>query len=198
MASVDGAALVAAAVLAAVLAKAPRRTVAAVAASVTCALARLASAVTPPRSTAAPARVPTAAAGPDVAADDAPALLAALRSARALQRRRKKERRKAGKAAAAAELAISDDEPGQPQELAFGGVLVPSLLTAPGLEVEPSVPVKNKVKMEVEGIQKKIDEVRAIGLQALAAASAACLRTRVPVAGGPRRIEPALHASMLP
>jgi len=100
MPDADGAALVAAAVRSAILAKAPRRTVAAVAAAVACALVRgPTKAATPRPDAGARARAPQDA-GPEVAADDAPALLAALRSARCSQRRRKRERRRAGKEAA--------------------------------------------------------------------------------------------------
>ena len=153
MASVDGAALVAAAVRAAVLAKAPRRTVAAVAASVICALARAAAAVTPPRSTAAPARAPTADAGPDVAADDAPALLAALRSARASQRRRKKERRRAGKAAAApATMEVDRAQPslGAPRgcKRPLGGPTGAAPMEAEG---EPPFPAHSRLLSKKEG-----------------------------------------------
>mmetsp|Transcript_49181 Transcript_49181/g.138846 ORF Transcript_49181/g.138846 Transcript_49181/m.138846 type:complete len:260 (-) Transcript_49181:158-937(-) len=113
MASMDAAALVAAAVRAAVLAKAPRRTVAAVAASAICAVGRgPAGAALQPRSAAeVRAGAPAGAHGAAAAADsDSPeALLAALRRTRATQRRRKKERRRAGKEAARA-VVIDDEE----------------------------------------------------------------------------------------
>lgn len=129
MAAADGAALVAAAVRAAVLANAPRRTVAAVAAAVACALVRGPSkAVITQPDAGARARAPQAA-GPEVGADSAAALLAALRGARAAQRRRKKERRKAGKAAAVPATMVIERE--MPQEPALGGASVPSQPTAP-------------------------------------------------------------------
>ena len=79
MPEADGAALVAAAVRSAILAKAPRRTVAAVAAAVACALVRGPTKAATPRPEAdARARAPQDA-GPEGAADSASALLAALR-----------------------------------------------------------------------------------------------------------------------
>ncbi len=85
MAFADGAVLVAAAVRAGVLAKAPRRKVTAIAHAVACALVRRpAKETTPPQTTSARARAPQAA-GPEDDADSAPALLAALRGARAAQ-----------------------------------------------------------------------------------------------------------------
>lgn len=132
--SADGAAaMVAAAVRAAVLAKAPRRTVAAVAAAVASALGRLvtAAAVSQPK-----AKVPTgaksaAAVGPvESAGVPSPEeMLAALRSARAAQRRRRKQRRRAAKEAG--RFAEQEEEVGgQPQEPDPGGDLEPSLPTA--------------------------------------------------------------------
>ncbi|CAE8670324.1 unnamed protein product [Polarella glacialis] len=103
--SADGAALIAAAVRAAVQAKAPRRTVAAVASAVAGALSRPAPAVaaTPLPSAKVLAGLQREAA-PTEAADGASpeALLEALRGARSAARRRKKERCKARKAGAAA------------------------------------------------------------------------------------------------
>ncbi|CAE8671775.1 unnamed protein product [Polarella glacialis] len=95
----DGPALLAAAVRAACLAKAPRRTTQAVAAAVAGVILR------PPTAAAVPGPTSAAPAGPQRAAEGAgdaspEALLAALRSARAGQRKRKKERRKAAKFAA--------------------------------------------------------------------------------------------------
>jgi hypothetical protein len=94
----DGAALLAAAVRAAVQAKAPRRTVQAVAAAVTGVLLRLpADAVPHPDSRRQPdAPVQTADAGDPVQ------LLASLRAARRSQRQRKKERRRLAKQATSA------------------------------------------------------------------------------------------------
>jgi len=95
----DGAALLAAAVRAAVLAKAPRRTVQAVASAVTGVLAR------PETAQAAKGPVPTVPAGSQSAAAESAGeqtpevLLQTLRAARSAQRRRKKERRKARKEA---------------------------------------------------------------------------------------------------
>ena len=133
--SMDGAAaMVAAAVRAAVLAKAPRRTVSAVAAAVAAALARSAApaAVRQPN-----ARVPTGAssatrASPAPGADgfSPEELLAALRSARTSQRRRKKLRRKATRLAGRAAEQHVEEEAELPQEPALGGALVPSPLTS--------------------------------------------------------------------
>lgn len=117
MPAIDGVALVAAAARAVVQARTPRRTVAAVAASVTCALVGVgAKAATPQPHIGRPAGAPPGAAlaAADAgAADDAPALLAARRSTRAAQRRRKKDRRRAGKEAAA--------RPAHEQEAEGGG-----------------------------------------------------------------------------
>ena len=95
----DGPALLAAAVRAACLAKAPRRTIQAVAAAVAGVLARPAPAAATPRlAPSVPANFGRHAA--DGATSDASPeeLLAALRAARAAQRKRKKERRRAKKA----------------------------------------------------------------------------------------------------
>ena len=99
--SVDGPALVAAAVRAAVLAKAPRRTVQAVAAAVVGVL------VNPTNARATPntgCKVPpgTQRAEDDDSGLDAETLLANLKSSRRAQRQRKKERRRAAKEEAAA------------------------------------------------------------------------------------------------
>ena len=96
MSSSDGASLVAAAVRAAILAKAPRRTVQAVAAAVTGAvvhrpLSRHRTASRVPAEE--PAWPPTAAGG--LSSDE---LLAALRADRQVKRRKKKERRRANRA----------------------------------------------------------------------------------------------------
>mmetsp|Transcript_50274 Transcript_50274/g.139588 ORF Transcript_50274/g.139588 Transcript_50274/m.139588 type:complete len:244 (-) Transcript_50274:276-1007(-) len=100
----DGAALLAAAVGAACRAKAPRRTVQAVAAAVAGVLVRPAAAAAVPRPGAA---VPAGAqsAGPDDS--DPVQLLDSLRAARRAQRIRKKERRRAAKQAADAHRAPS-------------------------------------------------------------------------------------------
>ena len=96
--------MVTAAVRAAVLAKAPRRTVSAVAAAVACALGRPAAAVATRVPVAGAPGGATSAAGAAFAectgGASAEALLAALRSARTAQRQRKKVRRKAGQVAA--------------------------------------------------------------------------------------------------
>lgn len=92
----DGAALLAAAVRAAVLAKAPRRTVQAVASAVAGVVFGRSAAGE--ASTAAAARVPAGpqrAAASDATGASALELLEALRAARSAQRRGKKERRKA-------------------------------------------------------------------------------------------------------
>ena len=92
----DGAALLAAAVRAAVLAKAPRRTVQAVAAAVTGVLAA------PARSSGAGQVSQRTAELSDAGAGSPESLLAALREARTARRNRKKERKRAAKVAAAA------------------------------------------------------------------------------------------------
>ena len=89
----DGAALLAAAIRSAVLAKAPRRTVQAIASAVTGVVLRSGNDVPRP---AAPVRESTHA---DEAADDS-SLLAALRASRKAQRIRKKARRREAKLAA--------------------------------------------------------------------------------------------------
>ena len=94
----DSAALLAAAIRACCLAKAPRRTVQAVAAAVTGVLVRSAT------DAAVPGAGPSVPAGPvahDYTANDPGQLLDSLRAARRLQRKKKKERRKAAKLAAA-------------------------------------------------------------------------------------------------
>ena len=96
--SVDGAALLAAAVRAACQAKAPRRTIQAVAAAVTGVLVRpMAEAVPRPRS-----EVPAGAQGAPVPApaEDPAVLVDTLRAARRAQRARKKARRREAKQAA--------------------------------------------------------------------------------------------------
>jgi len=92
----DGAALMAAAVRAAVLAKAPRRTVQAVAAAVAGAL-RPQPALRPRTSQTVPAGAP--AESPPPRGSSPEELLEALREARRVQRRRKKERRRANRSA---------------------------------------------------------------------------------------------------
>ena len=92
----DGAALLAAAIRAACLAKAPRRTVQAVAAAVTGVLVRPTAAAEPRAAASVPAGAQSAhdeAASPDQLVDS-------LRVARRAQRARKKERRRAAKLAA--------------------------------------------------------------------------------------------------
>ncbi len=101
--SVDGAALLAAAVSAACRAKAPRRTVQAVAAAVTGVLMRP-SAAAVPRPNAA---VPAGAQSPAEDDGDPALLLDTLRAARRAQRTRKKERRKAARQAASNALRSS-------------------------------------------------------------------------------------------
>jgi hypothetical protein len=98
----DGPALLAAAVRAACLAKAPRRTVQAVAAAVASVLAR------PANLEAAPKMVPAMHAGSlrrpseDAGGASPEELLAALRAAKSAQRKKKRERRRAAKRAKAA------------------------------------------------------------------------------------------------
>lgn len=103
----DGPAFVAAAVRAACLAKAPRRTVSAVAAAVAAVFAHQHASATSGRKVA---EQPAAQCAADVVTDEAspPTLVEALRSARRAQRRRKKERRLAAKAQAAMESSTSD------------------------------------------------------------------------------------------
>ena len=141
--SADGASLMAAAVRAAVLAKAPRRTVHAVASAVAGVFARPATAATPEQAPAARAgsqRTAAAAESGDKSADE---LLHALRAARSAQRRRKKARRHAGKETARAAAAGNDDQQRQvtPQKVdetapvptggdLGGGGLTPALAVA--------------------------------------------------------------------
>lgn len=106
----DGAALIAAAVRAACLAKAPRRTVQSVAAAVASVLVRPAATVRE-RSAAEPAGTPCAAAGAPAPGCPSPEeLLAALRAARASARKKKKERRRAKKVGAAAPREAANGE----------------------------------------------------------------------------------------
>ena len=108
MAPADGAALMAAAVRAAVLAKAPRRTIQAIAAAV-------ASALVHPHKAPPPRTAPREPAGtPDmsqaVPKETSPeALLAALQAARKEQRRRKKERRRTNRLQKTGGTDTSDD-----------------------------------------------------------------------------------------
>jgi hypothetical protein len=111
----DGAAgLLAAAVRAAILAKAPRRTVQAVAAAVTGVLVR------PAADDAAPlTSVPMVAAGA-VAGSSPDELAAALRAARAEQRRKKRARRRERKSLAAPDVGMNDS----PEEGAIPAVVL--------------------------------------------------------------------------
>ena len=110
-----GAALLAAAVRAAIIARAPRRTVAAVAGAVACAIGR-------PATAPAQQPVPTAPEEPSASVAAAPAgsspeeLLAALRAARAAQRRWKKTRRKATKEAGGRVAAQGVEPPSDTQD----------------------------------------------------------------------------------
>mmetsp|Transcript_37065 Transcript_37065/g.119451 ORF Transcript_37065/g.119451 Transcript_37065/m.119451 type:complete len:243 (-) Transcript_37065:1935-2663(-) len=139
LASADGAAaMVAAAVRAAVLAKAPRRTVAAVAAAVASALARSEATAAVRRPVASvPAGASSRAADDPAESHGGPSpeeLLKALRSARAAQRRRRKLRRRAVKEAGRA----AETEEGmdwQPQEPDHGGDPAPSL---PAVSASPA------------------------------------------------------------
>jgi len=107
MSSADGASLVAAAVRAAILAKAPRRTVAAVAAAVAGAFVHRSPAQRP----APTPRAPTGrqAATPPAPGDSPEELLQALRAERQAQRRRKKERRRANRVLRAGTNDAGDD-----------------------------------------------------------------------------------------
>jgi hypothetical protein len=119
---VDGAAMLAAAVRAAVLAKAPRRTVQAVAAAVAGVFARPAAVAA--RGPAAPVPAGSQCAAKETGNDaSAEELLAALRSARSAQRKKKKERRCAAKLAAS--RAANEDRVavGLSSELDLGGGL---------------------------------------------------------------------------
>ena len=98
----DGPAFLAAAVRAACLAKAPRRTVQAVASAVAGVLARPAAAATSVPGPKVPAGSQRSAAAEP--ASDPSELLAALRAARSAQRKRKKERQRARKVTASAVL----------------------------------------------------------------------------------------------
>jgi len=98
MSAADGPALVAAAIRASIQSKAPRRTVAAVAAAVASVFRRpLAARATPPTG---PVEMPTdTQRAPGAGHDDSPEeLLTALRTARRAQRRRKKARRRVARA----------------------------------------------------------------------------------------------------
>lgn len=141
MASACGAdSLVAAAVRAAILAKAPRRTVSAVAAAVVSAfVGATAHAATKTRDARQQAGTQRAT---ECGADDDPAaLLEALREARSSQRRRKKARRKAAKVVAA-DFVNEVDSP-QPVGGALGETLqAPAACTAPspqGQDMQPLV-----------------------------------------------------------
>lgn len=105
----DGACLLAAAIRAAILAKAPRRTVQAVAAAVTGVLRSATAEATPAQTSRVPAGAKRTAAAETSSSKSADELLQALRAARAAQRRRKKERRKAAMAGDAA--AVPQDAP---------------------------------------------------------------------------------------
>ena len=144
MAAVDPAALLGAAIRAAVLAKAPRRTVQAVASAVTGVLVHSAAEAGPGAAAAAPAKeeVGPAAATPPTGAS-AEELVAALREARRAQRRRKKANRKARKGArepspshvttvntgAALAVASSDND---------GGPQVPEMPTTGDMDIDTS------------------------------------------------------------
>lgn len=121
--------MVAAAVRAAILAKAPRRTVSAVAAAVVGALGRPAAAEATRRpaasATSGAQRNGAAEAPPESAGGSPEELLAALRAARAAQRRRKKLRRKVVQEADRPE-AQGEEMAVVPQVLGQGGVLAPS------------------------------------------------------------------------
>jgi hypothetical protein len=96
----DGPALLAAAVRAACLAKAPRRTIQAIAAAVAGVLVRPATNEATPRQTSSAQAGPKRSAADVVDGSSPEELLVALRAARSAQRRRKKERRCAAKRAA--------------------------------------------------------------------------------------------------
>ena len=114
--------MAAAAVRAAILAKAPRRTVAAVAGAIACVFGRPATAPAQQPVQRSPAETSAHAdAGP--AGSSPEELLAALRSARTAQRRRKKTRQAARKAGGRDAIEVRE----QPAEPGLGGGLAPSL-----------------------------------------------------------------------
>ena len=129
--AVDGSALVAAAVRAACLAKAPRRTVQAVAAAVAGVCLRPVAVEGRKRATVAsePASAHDSSAG-DASPEE---LLEALRSCRREQRRRKKARRKANRAAPTAPAAKGDH--------ADDKMVVGSIVAAPNVRPDTESPV---------------------------------------------------------
>eukprot|EP00928_Gymnodinium_smaydae_P092396 TRINITY_DN7626_c0_g1_i4.p1 TRINITY_DN7626_c0_g1~~TRINITY_DN7626_c0_g1_i4.p1 ORF type:complete len:199 (+),score=17.91 TRINITY_DN7626_c0_g1_i4:298-894(+) len=128
MSAADGPAFLAAAVSAAIRAKAPRRTVQAVAAAVASVFVRPATTRATPRTRAAE---PAGAQGRACEEDgDAAVLLDTLRAARSAQRRRKKERRRAAKAAAASES--RDLQGAADQDVGTGEAHVDVSALAPG------------------------------------------------------------------
>ena len=145
MATSHGAELVSAAVRSAILAKAPRRTVAAVAASVTSALLGATKAAQPRPTAGEPTRTqnPTEQSAEGDASPEA--LLTALRDARRAQRKRKKVRKRAGKEAAShADQQNVDGEPaGQTHR---GEPVAPAL---PQEQAAPSAPCDTGVTIAV-------------------------------------------------
>ena len=158
----DGGALLAAAIRAACLAKAPRRTVQAVAAAVTGVLVRfVATDAAPASCTGVPTR-PQRAATPETAVTSAEDLLQALRVARSTQRRRKKERRKAAKvvacSASAQEVKVTDRPVGVVLECVAPGAAEPRLDAAP-LHVMSDGPDSGPVDAEAMQLEMALEQL---------------------------------------
>ena len=144
MANADGAGLASAAVRAAILAKAHRRTVSAVAAAVVSAVVGThakAACQTQLSSERAGTQRGTARSNDDDAAGCPAALLEALRAARASQRKRKKERRRAAKTAAST---VVDEKGAQMQP--GGGPCQPASSAHVAKERDPQNPPKKKAR----------------------------------------------------
>ena len=142
----DGPALLAAAVRAACLAKAPRRTVQAVAAAVTGVLARPSTAAAEQATaTGMPARSQRAATHEQDAAPSPEELQNSLRAVRTAQRRRKKERRRAAKEAAKEEYEEEVQTP---------------VLVKPGLRGDQDKPASEVGEAKVDGAEKEEERRR--------------------------------------
>ena len=138
MSAVDGPAFLAAAVTAAIRAKAPRRTVQAVAAAVANVFGRPVTARATPRTHAAEsagAQGRACGEGDESRARDAQGLLDSLRAARSAQRRAKKARRRAARAAASS---VPHDAAAGGLHQGFGDSPVSAPLQA---HVHPAVPL---------------------------------------------------------
>ena len=139
IANADAAGLASAAVRAAILAKAPRRTVSAVAAAV------VAACQTRLSSERARTQRGTARSNDDDVAGCPAALLETLRAARASQRKRKKERRRAAKTAAST---VVDEKRAQTQATLDpdGGPCQPASNAHVAKERDPQNPQKKKAR----------------------------------------------------